>query len=72
MPICWEPCGGVFFESKGIANHRVAHQRRGERVVVQLKVGTYEYEPHHRESPDDYSMCICGQVAGHHNEGEKR
>lgn len=43
MPYCWN-CARSF-HPLGIANHRRAHQRRGEEVTISLADGVWTYRP---------------------------
>lgn len=43
MPTCHN-CDRVY-EPNGITRHRMAHQRRGETVIVTMHSGTWEYPP---------------------------
>lgn len=50
MPTCHN-CDRVY-ESNGITRHRMAHQLRGETVIVTMRSGTWEYPPLPATQPD--------------------
>lgn len=50
MPICHAPCDDRRVGSRGVGQHRAAHLRRGETVVMTLRSGTYEWTPPSEDS----------------------